>query len=465
MHRMRRWQLALSVTVSIALPCLICYWLFASSPNRTGGFTARLERVNGQLTRFVVFRPHVPPPESGYPMLLFLNGAGERGNDGVRQLSRNLGEEVWELKREFPFVVVAVQCSQSGVWRAGSTDTTRALAVLQRVIQECGVDENRVYLTGPSSGGAGTWALAESYPDLFAAVVPVCATSGSAESLVVSLEESGIPAWCLYNKGDWDGLVSANRELREALLKAGLSPMFSEFSRSGHNAWDPTYENAAVYDWLLRQDKSRNRRRLKMRYLPVLEAGLVNWDGDEPTAWRFDDGVLRHESVSAAPQPSDGSRLLIGNGLEDFELHFDYEAIGDSECLVVMRSESPTTENSDEVWIAITPPENGDGGVFHPSTGQWLCGLDPIGHQSFRAGVWNDVRVHRTRGRLEVFLNGWRVVDLTLPLQGQVRLGLAPSDNREGESKWRFVRLLSLPARERESSDDYDPSISIPSSS
>ena len=117
--------------------------------------------------------PHDYKGDKEYPLILFLHGSGETGTDGKKQTKVGLGPAMRKQEKTFPFFVLFPQ-SQKRTWKADSKDAKRALAILDEVQKEYKIDDKRLYLTGLSMGGYGTWSLAAKYPDRWAAIVPVC---------------------------------------------------------------------------------------------------------------------------------------------------------------------------------------------------------------------------------------------------------------------------------------------------
>lgn len=410
------------------------------------GFTCRrLTDSTGYESRYVVFVPHGPPPgPDGYPVLLFLNGFGENGEDGTRQLSRNLGIAVWETKGRFPFVVVAPQCRKGGAWTDNGPDARRALETLEEVIQTHGCDRDRVFVTGPSSGGAGVLAVAAAHPDLFAAIIPLCAPSTgrySSEEATRLFAEAKLPVWSLYNEGDGRGLVAFNRSLREALLKQGASPMWTEYDRQGHNCWEAAYRNPALYDWMLRQNRSANGDAPPFELLvgdSPRPGGAVAGDGSGIDG---DDGVPREESVA---ETTASAVLTIERSLGDFELHFDCRLDGSGSGPGVIELAPADGAPSATARIVLELPEQGGGGVFLGTDGPCLAVCDPLAQRNLQAGRWNDIRIRSVGETLSVESNGWKLLECRdAALAGgitRVRLS-APG----GGQAFRYLRLAEIP--------------------
>ncbi|MCS7047499.1 MAG: prolyl oligopeptidase family serine peptidase, partial [Gemmataceae bacterium] len=184
------------------------------------------------------------------PLILFLHGAGERGDDGqlpVMQGIANGGIKFKNGEKKFPFFVIFPQCRKNGNWKAGGPDANRALAILAEVQKEYKIDDKRLYLTGLSMGGFGTWSLAAAYPDKWAAIAPICGGGDPATADKIK----HIPCWCFHGDQDKAVHVKLSREMIDALKKAGGNPRYTEFPYVGHNSWDPAYATAELYAWFL----------------------------------------------------------------------------------------------------------------------------------------------------------------------------------------------------------------------
>lgn len=211
-----------------------------------------------------LMRPATLKPGPTYPLVLFLHGAGERGDDNEKQLAYLptwLAEEA--NRRNYPCFVLAPQCRTDRRWveidwsdkkslpqkPEMTVDMTAAVAVLDAVMQDEQVDPSRVYLTGISMGGYGSWDLAARMPKRFAAVIPIC--GGGDEATAPKLE--GLPIWCFHGDADKAVPVERSRTMVEAVKAAGGRVQYTEYAGVGHDSWTPAYRDAATLDWLFRQ--------------------------------------------------------------------------------------------------------------------------------------------------------------------------------------------------------------------
>jgi len=211
-----------------------------------------LDRVftdsDGKEAKYVLFVPHSYKADKAYPIILSLHGSGESGNDGKKQAGQGLGNAIKKREKDFPCIVVFPQ-SQKRTWKADSDDSKRALQILEVVQKEFKTDPKRVYLTGLSMGGYGTWSLATKYPDKWAAMVPICGGGDPAEADKIK----NIPCWCFHGDSDTAVKVDRSRDMMAALKKAGGDPKYTEYPAVGHNSWDKAYATPELWEWLLKQ--------------------------------------------------------------------------------------------------------------------------------------------------------------------------------------------------------------------
>ena len=180
-----------------------------------------------------------------WPLILFLHGAGERGDD--LDLLREYGPaKEAEKNPEFPFICVSPQCPDGEIWLS----LLEALkSLLDQVVSSYSVDPDRIYLTGFSLGGFGAWAMAMIYPESFAAVTPIC--GGGMVSGIEKMKD--IPVWAFHGEDDESVPVEASRSMVKALQEAGGQAKLIVYPGVEHDSWSQTYENPELYEWFLRQ--------------------------------------------------------------------------------------------------------------------------------------------------------------------------------------------------------------------
>jgi predicted peptidase len=243
------------------------------------GFLNRTVRSGGSTYRYQVYVPRNHSVKKKWPVVLFLHGSGERGKDGLLQTAIGLPDAIRRHMERFPMVVVMPQCPANSHWTERQA-AKQAIAVLDRAITEFNGDVERVYLTGLSMGGAGTWYLASRYPHKFAAVVPVCAwvlpPSGvdsifedlpaDAQEIVKSEDPYltlakrlyKLPIWIFHGEADKVVLPQESRRMAEAFKTLNSTAKYTEYEKIGHSCWEQAYEEEDLINWMLEQRLGKN---------------------------------------------------------------------------------------------------------------------------------------------------------------------------------------------------------------
>lgn len=258
---MLRRQFLLALGMSMLTACATA----PSSPPR-GHFVHRELELEGRTYRYQVFVPLARQQQPGpLPIVLFLHGSGERGGDGYSQTESGLGPYLREHATTFPALAVFPQVPEDEQWLG--VNARMALATLDAASAEFGADPARTYLTGMSMGGYGAWEIALMQPKRFAALVPICGALHSPrddeDQLYVS-EVAGardryaavaqrlrnVPVWMFH--GAQDDLVPPDddRRLYKAARLAGADMRYSEYPDGNHNAWDATYADPRMWEWM-----------------------------------------------------------------------------------------------------------------------------------------------------------------------------------------------------------------------
>jgi predicted peptidase len=230
------------------------------------GFIDGVVTVSQEDYRYQVYVPRAYDPTQRWPVVLFLHGAGERGGDGLLQTVVGLGDAVRRDPARFPALVVFPQAPADSQWAGVPAEA--AMAALDAVMAEYSTDPDRVYLTGISMGGNGSWYLAYRHPDRFAAVVPICGwveshPRFSAGQVVPSQDGepfqalarrlTGLPIWIFHGDADAAVPVEQSRRAAAALEAAGADVRYTELPGVGHNSWDPAYQSPELSRWLFQQ--------------------------------------------------------------------------------------------------------------------------------------------------------------------------------------------------------------------
>ena len=210
-------------------------------------------RFISAVTKNVGYQYYIYLPEGyeatskkGLPLILFLHGMGQRGDD-LEQVKKNGPLYRVEEGFEFPFLIVAPQCPDNHWW-----DSDNLIALLDYIAGDYRVDCERVYLTGLSMGGSGVWALANSQPERFAAIAPISGFFTPVDPRRLK----GLPIWCFH--GAMDDIVPVNDSLRMVawIREHGGIVKLTVYPDTGHNAWIQAYNDPSLYGWFLEHKRS-----------------------------------------------------------------------------------------------------------------------------------------------------------------------------------------------------------------
>jgi predicted peptidase len=242
------------------------------------GFLDREVTLGGVSYRYQVYVPTSYVQGKLHPVILFLHSVGEWGEDGILQTQVGLGPAIRQARERFPFVVVFPQARRNNLWTGEMA--TLALKALDQTVEEFNGDPERLYLTGISMGGYGTWYVAARAPGKFAAIVPICGfvtvtrPDLPAERKAVILRDnpfakspdpyvavasqiSKVAVWIFH--GSADALVSPDesRRMFQALKASGVNAKYTEYEGVAHNAWDKAYFEPDLAPWLLSHRRPR----------------------------------------------------------------------------------------------------------------------------------------------------------------------------------------------------------------
>ncbi len=211
-------------------------------------------------------------PAKSYPLVLVLHGAGERGSDNEKQLvhgSKLFASE--KVRNEFPSIVIFPQCKKDSYWssvkidrdkmplamtfdytRNETKDLSMAIALTKQIIKTEAVDKNRVYITGLSMGGMGTFEAVYRYPKLFAAAAPIC---GGGDAVHYNKKAASVPFWIFH--GESDNVVAAeySRIMYKRIQQFSKKAKYTEYPGVMHNSWDNAFAEPEFLPWLFANTK------------------------------------------------------------------------------------------------------------------------------------------------------------------------------------------------------------------
>ncbi|MBN1507452.1 MAG: prolyl oligopeptidase family serine peptidase [Sedimentisphaerales bacterium] len=190
--------------------------------------------------------------EQKWPLILFLHGAGERGND-LELVKKHGPPKLIGQGTAFPFVIVSPQCP-ADLWWTEMLDGL--VSLLDEVQSRYAVDPDRVYLTGLSMGGFGTWALGCRHPERFAAIAPIC---GGGEWFLANRLKT-VPVWAFHGAKDQVVAPRESTEMVDALKRAGADVQLTVYPEAQHDSWTQTYNNPKLYEWFLGHRRNTGSR-------------------------------------------------------------------------------------------------------------------------------------------------------------------------------------------------------------
>jgi predicted peptidase len=206
-------------------------------------------------TDYLLFLPkdYDNSPGKRWPLILFLHGSGERGTNVWRTAIHGPTKYIANHP-DFPFIFISPQCPENQKW---SDDTV--LGVLDSVISKYSVDTNRIYLTGLSMGGYGTWGLATLHPERFAAIAPICGGDSRIGIVLTGLDKSRapllktLPVWAFHGGKDTTVLLEESERMIKILKDLGNKDVkLTIYPEAQHDSWTATYNNPELYDWFLK---------------------------------------------------------------------------------------------------------------------------------------------------------------------------------------------------------------------
>ena len=221
---------------------------------QTGQHAEKFEKQITIKLDYLLYLPqdYTQQQDKHWPLIVFLHGSGERGSD-IEVVKKHgppkiVGEKDSPLKDRF--IVVSPQCPANQWWKPQDLNY-----LLDDVIEKYHVDKDRIYLTGLSMGGYGTWEWAEQNPHRFAAIAPMC--GGGNPSLAMRLKD--LPIWVFHGEKDTAVPIARSEEMVAALQKVGDDRVkFTKYPDAGHDCWTQSYNNPELYDWFLSHTRGDN---------------------------------------------------------------------------------------------------------------------------------------------------------------------------------------------------------------
>lgn len=209
----------------------------------------------GQVTKtvkidYLVYLPEAATKKTDakFPAILFLHGAGERGTN-LWMVAKHGPPKIVQNKPDFEFIVISPQCPPNRWW-----ETETLLSLIEEAKAKYPIDPDRLYLTGLSMGGFGSWTLAMARPDLFAAMAPVCGGGNPAD--VAKLKD--MPIWVFHGAKDPVVPLKSSEDMVKALKAVGNEAKFTIYPNAEHDSWTETYDNPELFKWFLSHTRKKS---------------------------------------------------------------------------------------------------------------------------------------------------------------------------------------------------------------
>ena len=209
-------------------------------------FTTQLEQT--LTSNYLLYLPEDHEARDDWPLIVFLHGSGERGDD-LALVRRQGLPRLLDEGLKLPAVVLSPQCPAGRLW---TLSLPAVKALIDEIVNAYRVNPRSIVATGLSLGGAGSYELASLYPGTFAAVAPIC---GPWTRLFVTDELASLPTWVFHGDADTVVPLSESLQLIDEIEQRGGTPRLTVYPGVGHNSWDPAYEDDELLAWLLDQGK------------------------------------------------------------------------------------------------------------------------------------------------------------------------------------------------------------------
>jgi predicted peptidase len=184
-----------------------------------------------------------------WPLMLFLHGAGERGSD-IKLVKKHGPPKLVTRQKDFPFVLISPQCPEGGWWKPDEV-----MALVDEIVVTHHIDKDRIYVTGLSMGGYGTWALAGEYPDRFAAIAPIC--GGGSRQHARRIAQQKLPTWVFHGALDQAVPIEESQRLVDMMKRFDGDVRFTVYPNAQHDSWTETYKNPELYAWFLKHRRKK----------------------------------------------------------------------------------------------------------------------------------------------------------------------------------------------------------------
>tara|TARA_B100001250_G_scaffold198750_1_gene170492 strand:- start:163 stop:879 length:717 start_codon:yes stop_codon:yes gene_type:complete len=225
-------------------------WVTAGEkPQKITNSFATTLRLEVSLNYNLYFPKDYQYSANNYPLVLFLHGAGDRG-DNLNMVEAHGIPKIIMEGENFPFVTLAPQCPKFQYWPE-PVNVATLIQLVEAITEKYRIDKNRVYATGLSMGGYGTLSIAKERPDLFAGIISVC--GGLDTTNIEKLKD--MPIWLFHGSEDKVVPPENSKIIYEALKNINSNIYMTIYPNVNHNSWDITYSNQEIYKWLMKHKK------------------------------------------------------------------------------------------------------------------------------------------------------------------------------------------------------------------
>lgn len=205
------------------------------------------KNLNRMNKEYILDLPKDYESKKDFPLIIFLHGSGERGTD-IKKVGVHGIPKIAKKNENFEFIGVSPQCLRQKTARWVTQDLD---ILLDHILKTYKVDKKRIYLTGLSMGGYGTWAWAAKKPGTFAAVAPICGGGNPADAS----KYGKLPIWVFHGDKDKAVPIERSKSMVEAIKKVGGNVKFTVYPGVGHDSWTKSYDNPELYKWFLSHSK------------------------------------------------------------------------------------------------------------------------------------------------------------------------------------------------------------------
>lgn len=263
------------LTVSGFLPAPVVNPAPAASNSNTGMdlyLKKEYTYADDKILPYRILYPEGYDKSKKYPLILLLHGGGERGNDNEKQLAH--GAKLFlnkNMRIKYPAIVVAPQCPADKYWATSTIDRNTipfkidfdyakepnwnlraANELIKKIAREESVDVNRIYITGLSMGGMGTFESVYRYPDLYAAALPIC---GGGDLKLYDSRVNKTPYWIFHGDADAVVNVELSRTMYAKLKTLKANVKYTEYPNINHNSWENAFSDPEFLNWMMKQRK------------------------------------------------------------------------------------------------------------------------------------------------------------------------------------------------------------------